>query len=196
LINGAGISVVSDIDDTIKISEVPAPRLTLIANTFRRPFLAVKGMSARYAAMPSAVFHYVSGSPWQLYRPLSEFLIGKAGFPEGTFHMKTLSGNPGNPEAALKSLRRFVATERTFDHKVQQITLLMDRFRERRFVLIGDSGECDPEIYRQIATGPFGTRVDQIIIRDVVNAGVTAKQRLTGMTIIPGPTVGQTRCKR
>jgi hypothetical protein len=195
LISGGGISVVSDIDDTIKVSEVPANRLTLIANTFQRPFVAADGMSALYAGMPQGTtFHYVSGGPWQLYRRLSEFLIGPAGFPEGTFHMKTLSGSPGNPAAALKSLHRFVATEGTFEHKVAQITRLMEKFGERQFVLIGDSGECDPEIYRQIA-GRFPKRVDRIIIRDVVNARVTAKQRLAGMEIVPAPTAGRTRCK-
>ena len=92
-------------------------------------------------------------------------LIGEARFPEGTFHMKSLSGSPGNPAAAYKSLHRF-ATEGTFEHKVSQITVLMDRFRERQFILIGDSGECDPEIYRQIADRQkrFGTEGSEVQI--------------------------------
>src|SRR6185436_8642921 len=84
-----GVSVVSDIDDTIKVSEV-RDRHALVMNTFCRPFRAVGGMSELYERWSrcGAQFHYVTASPWQLYPPLWEF-IRSNGFPSGTFHMKS-----------------------------------------------------------------------------------------------------------
>ena len=63
-----GLSVVSDIDDTIKISQV-RDRRELLRNTFAREFVAAPGMAARYqqlAASADTRFHYVSSSPLQL----------------------------------------------------------------------------------------------------------------------------------
>ena len=50
-------------------------------------------------------------------------------------------------------------------------------------MLIGDSGELDPEIYAQIRS-EFPARIQEIIIRDVVNAKTLAPQRLVGMTVV------------
>ncbi|MBL8799258.1 MAG: App1 family protein, partial [Planctomycetia bacterium] len=89
LIGDEGVSVITDIDDTIKISEVTNKK-ALLANTFLREYRAVPGMPEVYAqwTKSDAVFHYVSASPWQLYEFLDEFR-GKAGYPAGSFHMKT-----------------------------------------------------------------------------------------------------------
>ena len=78
LINGPGISVISDIDDTIKISEV-LDRKALIQNTFVKEFRDVPGMANLYRELErsGAVFHYVSASPWQLYPPLSKFMADR-----------------------------------------------------------------------------------------------------------------------
>jgi Uncharacterized conserved protein (DUF2183) len=86
--------VISDIDDTIKITEIPAGFKVVVINTFFRDFVAAPEMAKMYQGFNGASFHYVSGGPWQLYGPLSEFLFSeKAGFPEGTFHMKQVSKN-------------------------------------------------------------------------------------------------------
>ena len=88
LIPSEGISVISDIDDTIKVSDVTNKK-ELIRNTFLRPFRAVEGMADTYRcwADQGVVFHLVSSSPWQLYEPLARFLA-ESGFPESTFHLK------------------------------------------------------------------------------------------------------------
>src|SRR6185503_18057151 len=85
LVGSRGLSVVSDIDDTIKVTEVPADKDVVLKNTFCRPFVALSDMVERYRDLDDAAFHYVSGGPCQLYEPLSEF-IASAGFPHGTFH--------------------------------------------------------------------------------------------------------------
>jgi phosphatidate phosphatase APP1 len=78
-----GVSVISDIDDTIKLTHVHNTRLMLRA-TFLDEWLAVPGMPELYRdwANQGASFHYVSSSPWQLQQPLEALLV-KAGFPPG-----------------------------------------------------------------------------------------------------------------
>ena len=112
LVPSNGLSVISDIDDTIKISKV-RDRHELVRNTFLRPFQGVPGMADVYrnwSTNSGATFHYVSASPWQLYAPLSDFLQAN-GFPRGTFHMKqfrvrdrsllTFSNRPNNTSQGL-----------------------------------------------------------------------------------------------
>ncbi|MBE7444257.1 MAG: App1 family protein [Planctomycetia bacterium] len=38
----------------------------------------------------------------------------------------------------------------TFEQKLAQISEIMQKFPERKFILVGDSGEKDPEVYREI----------------------------------------------
>ena len=84
LVEPQGRSVISDIDDTIKITGVGDPQ-AMLANTFLRPLRPVPGMATLYRqwADRGAVFHYVSASPWQLYAPLADFLAAEQ-FPAGT----------------------------------------------------------------------------------------------------------------
>ena len=63
----------------------------------------------------------------------------------------------------------------------------MTNLPKRKFFLYGDSGECDPEVYREIRDNSnFRAQVQEIWIRDVVNAAMETPDRLAGMKIIPG----------
>lgn len=152
-----GISVVSDIDDTIKVSDVLNKR-ELLRNTFAREFRAVDGMASAYQkwAADGAQFHYVSSSPWQLYEPLEEFMKASA-FPDGTFHMKSFRAKDST------ALDLFADP---MGHKLPVIKSLFERFPKRTFILVGDSAEKDPEIYGQIAL-EYPKQVQRIYIRDV-----------------------------
>jgi len=188
LIEPTGLSIISDIDDTIKITELPAGARIVVRNTFFRNFVGAPEMAATYRQWSEAAFHYVSGGPWQLYGPLSEFLFNEGGFPEGTFHMKSARKNLLNPDT-WNDLKQLVANENhTFDLKVAHIGEIMKRFPTRMFVLIGDSGEKDPEVYRRIKSR-FPGQVQEIRIRDVVNDKEKNPGRLKGMTIIQAATV-------
>jgi phosphatidate phosphatase APP1 len=187
LIEPSGVSVVSDVDDTVKVTEIPAGASTVAVNTFYRPFVATTELAGRYSD-GAAAFHYVSGGPWQIYRPVSAFLAGEGRFPAGSFHMRRIGGRITRPVTSLRALSQFVMAGGTFEHKVSVITTLMERFPGRTFVLIGDSGEQDPEVYRAIASR-FGSRVREIVIRDVVDARARDPKRLTGMTVVSAPTV-------
>jgi hypothetical protein len=189
LLAPTGLSVISDIDDTVKVTEIPAGAETIVRNTFVRPFEPAPGMAAAYRELPATAFHYVSGSPWQLYEPLAEFLFGeRAGFPEGTFHMKDLRVNVRAVPTGWTDLRGLAGGDATIEQKVRQIGGIFERFPQRRFVLVGDSGEHDPEVYARIQAR-FPAQVQEIRIRDVVNARELAPERLAGMTVIPAPTV-------
>lgn len=185
-----GVSVITDIDDTIKVTEVPGERAILLKNTFCRDFVAAPGMSDMYQGMIDVPFHYVSGGPWQLYAPLYDFLIsGPGGFPEGTFHFSDFPKNLFG-EGTLENLFLGItdALQKTYDHKTTQIALLLERFPHRKFILIGDSGELDPEIYRAIRDQHPG-QVQEIRIRDVVNDDEVNPERLDGMTVIKAPII-------
>ena len=138
LVEPSGISIISDVDDTIKHSNV-GNRRDLFQNTFARRFVPVSGMPELYQSctIAGAVFHFVSGSPWQLYEPLQEFCRAE-GYPAGSFHLKRFRFR----EAARK-LRK--SPQKAY--KRMAIEPILAAFPNRRFVLIGDSGEQDPDIY-------------------------------------------------
>lgn len=157
LIDRVGVSVISDIDDTIKYTDVSSRR-SLLASTFTQSFEAVPGMAKvfRRWADEGAAFHYVSSSPWQLYRPLAEFCAAHT-FPEGTYHLRVLRFR--DPSA----LQLFIAKRRG---KKKAIRALFRAFPFRRFVLVGDSGEKDPELYGSVAR-KYPGQVAGIFIREV-----------------------------
>lgn len=90
LIPPTGYSVISDIDDTVKISHV-TDRKKLLEYTFLRNFEAAPGMAQLYRQWQShnTVFHFVSSSPWQLYSPLLAF-FEQDQFPKATFSLKNV----------------------------------------------------------------------------------------------------------
>lgn len=170
LVGRLGLSVISDIDDTIKVSEV-LDRDALLRNTFCRPFVAVPGMGETYrgwAEQHGVVFHYVSASPWQLYEPLNAFVRSNA-FPAGTFHLKQFRLKDRSVLDLLASPEKY---------KLGAIEPILRQFPERRFVLIGDSGEKDPEIYATVMRR-YPKQIAMILIRDVTNeaAGSQRYQR-------------------
>jgi hypothetical protein len=153
-----GIIVISDIDDTIKITQV-LDRRAAVKNTFIEPFKPVPGMPELYRAWATnlgAQFFYVSASPWQLFLPLSEFIRASA-FPAGTFCLK---------EFRLKDNTRFSLFENPEMFKPGAIEPILKTFPERKFVFVGDSGERDPEIYGGLARR-YQKQVRHIFIRDV-----------------------------
>lgn len=176
--DASALSVISDIDDTIKITEVPAGHRVLYLNTFVREFHSAPGMAERYKQWGQAAFHYVSGGPWQLYEPLFEFLP-KEGFPDGSVHMRNLPLQVTDTTKAQEFIDFLFDKQATKRHKIQSIREIMTRFPKRRFIFVGDSGEADPEVYREIKNDPsFGNRVEAIFIRTVTESD---PPRLEGM---------------
>lgn len=142
LIEPEGISVISDLDDTIKVSSV-ADKKALLMNTFCREFEAVPGMADLYGRWEraGAVFHYVSASPWQLHSAIGEFLDAR-GFPRGSMALKLFR---------WKDSSFFDLFAKSDEVKRPFIEEILAAFPRRKFLLVGDSGEADPELYASVA---------------------------------------------
>ena len=157
LVPPRGLSIISDIDDTIKMTEATS-RSEMLANTFLRPFEVVEGMVELYQQWHArgAEFHYVSSSPWQLYQPLADLcLTGK--FPAGSMHLRYFRMR----DEMFKRWRPIRNNK-----KVGIIAAILKWLPKRQFILIGDSGERDPEIYRFLAKR-YPDQVAAILIRNL-----------------------------
>lgn len=185
LIPPLGMSVVSDIDDTIKVTGFVEGSDAVLRRTFFEEFIPAPGMAAMYQAMGNdTAFHYVSGGPWQMYPVLAEFLFGpQAGFPLGSMHMKSVRTHLFESES-YDDIWRLLAGgsgKMTIMQKNEQISALLSHFPQRKFVLIGDSGEYDPEIFSAVREQHVD-QIHEIRIRDV--AGDAGTDRLAGMKVI------------
>lgn len=155
-----GISVISDIDDTIKHSAISSGAREIFRNAFIRDLsdLTIDGVKEWYNAMADmgVKFHYVSNSPWQLYPVVSKY-FELAGLPPGSFHLKQYSG-------MLQGIFEPVA-----ERKKVTLDKIARDFPERSFILIGDSGEADLEVYTDFVLENPG-RVVAVFIRDVTTS--------------------------
>ena len=154
------MSVISDIDDTVKVTHV-LNRRNLWEATFYKPFAAVAGMADAYQrlAVRDATFHYVSSSPWHLTEPLLAFL-GATGLPVSSISLK---------HARLKDRTALDILKPGRETKPPAIEAILQRYPERRFMLIGDSGEDDPEVYAQ-ALRRHPKQITRIFIRNITAA--------------------------
>lgn len=158
-----GFGIISDIDDTILQTQatnwLKMARLTFLRNARTR--LPFEGVAAFYRALcrgangtsENPIF-YVSSSPWNLYDLLVDFMEVH-NIPKGPLFLRDL-GIDRN---------RFIK-EGHHDHKYAAIRQLLTTYADLPFVLIGDSGQEDPEIYQKVAQD-FPDRIRVIYIRDV-----------------------------
>ena len=168
--------IISDIDDTVLVTGATSLwqtlRLTFLENAFTR--LPFAGVAAFYRALQSGAVttlfnpvYFVSSSPWNLYDLLIDFFRIQ-GIPKGPILLRALSFSPAMLSAEGHHL-----------HKVTMIRKIMAVNPELKFVLLGDSGQQDPEIYADI----IRENPDRIVvayIRDVSreNSRDTAVQHL------------------
>ena len=155
--------VISDIDDTIvptgatRIWEMV--KTTFLGNALTRvPF---SGVAAFYQALSKGKmgyetnpFFYVSSSPWNLYDFLLE-LMDIHDLPQGPLMLRDIG----------LSRQHFISGSHT-KHKLVQIQRIFNIIQDIPFILIGDSGQHDAEIYLQVIKN-FPGRVKMVYIRDV-----------------------------
>ncbi len=174
LIPKSGLSVISDIDDTIKISEV-LDKKALIRNTFTEEFQVTPNMPEYYKklAQQGAYFHYVSASPWQIYPSLRPFM--DMHYPPGSYSLR-------NFRLKDSSILKFLQSSK--DYKLGEIRSILQKYPEHQFILIGDSGEHDPEIYAQIYQ-EYSKNIDQIMIRAVPGSDLSETRFQTTFAGMP-----------
>ncbi len=159
----SAFGVISDLDDTVIRTDVTSA-LRMMKNVFlhnahtRMPF---PGVAAFYRALqkgtgasPFNPVFYVSSSPWNLHDVLTEFLSVQK-IPLGPLMLRdwglTSSG---------------VVPAGNAEHKLEAIRRILGLFPALPFLLIGDSGQEDPEIYHQVVR-ENPDRIRAVYIRNV-----------------------------
>lgn len=201
----ARFAVVSDVDDTIVQSGVTELltmlRIALLNNAHTR--LPFEGVAGFYTDLqrggdadpadpsgdgPQNPIFYVSSSPWNLYDLLEDFL-DVHDLPTGPLFLKDWSPTS-------------VASHE--EHKLGVIRTLLATYPGLPFVLIGDSGEEDPEIYHSVVQEHPG-RIDIIYIRDVTEGArdaavhaIADKMRALGteMLLVPDTAAAEEHARK
>ena len=175
----AQFGVISDVDDTVlqtgATSFVRMTATTLLSNAHTR--LPFEGVAAFYRALAfgtgttadNPVF-YVSSSPWNLYDLLTDFL-DLQGLPRGPLFLRDLGLTPDH---LVKSGH--------LDHKLATIRSLLTTHAALPFVLVGDSGQHDPETYAE-AVKEFPGRIRAVYLRDVTGEARDAAVRALTATM-------------
>lgn len=184
----AGIGVISDIDDTVIYTGVTS-RLKLAYTVFfknARTRLPLKGVADFYHALQQGKdaeiinpLFYVSSSPWNMYDLFQEF-FHLNGIPPGPIFLRDWGFNKDSI---------FAVKNREF--KLGAIQQILDAYPELKFILIGDSGEQDAEIYLHIIRS-FPGRILAAYIRSVKPdesrykeiSAIVAKVEAVGCTMI------------
>lgn len=136
-----GWAVVSDIDDTIKKTLTSSP-IGILETTFAEEPEPIKGMPELYKHIVSKLdnppFWYLSASPYNLYPFLRQFR--EAYYPSGTLILR---------DASWMNLAGFLTnlTQGTEAYKVDRLDKVYGWFPKRKFIVIGDSTQSDPEAY-------------------------------------------------
>jgi phosphatidate phosphatase APP1 len=159
----ARFGVISDIDDTVIRTDatrlIRMLRRTLLENARTRlPFAGVaefyRGLHGGVDAVTGNPVFYVSSSPWNLYPVLTDFLEHQ-GIPLGPLILRDWGIS-----------ERGILPTRHGEHKLGAIRQILDCYPAMPFILIGDSGQEDPEIYRAIVH-EYPTRIEAVYIRNV-----------------------------
>ncbi len=176
------LAIITDIDDTIlqtgvtSLFKLRALYRTLADNAYTRvPFTGAAELFAALSSGPVVTeeanpIFYLSNSPWNLYGLLKEFLDIKA-FPKGPIFLRdvglTYEGSP-----------------KTGTHKSETIRRMLADFPTVTFVLIGDSGEADADIYHAAAE-EFPERIKAVVIRNVKDNSNAARIKALFAGVLP-----------
>ncbi|TEA20467.1 Phosphatidate phosphatase APP1 [Colletotrichum sidae] len=167
-----GWAVISDVDDTIKLTQTSDP-IGILRETFVNEPTPIEGMPELYHNIkallpPESPWFYLSASPYNLYPFLKEFRDKY--YPPGTIILRDSSWKT---VAGLLS----ALTMATEEYKVDRMKKVHSWLPKRKMILIGDSTQSDPEAYGDIYR-QFKGWVKLILIRkvtDIASVGISAK---------------------
>ena len=156
---GAKVGIISDVDDTVMITQAPilwkAAWNLLFLNPDKKA--SVPGMSVLFTKLadlfPDAPFFYLSTSPWNVEGSIRHFLENH-GYPEGPLLLRDLDPRP----------KTFIPSGP--QHKLEFAEQLMADFPDMKFILVGDDGQKDPTTYATIVRR-YPDRVLAIAIRQL-----------------------------
>ncbi|CAD6446945.1 8fd60afa-a64e-44f4-9090-b9c07bc9b081 [Sclerotinia trifoliorum] len=171
-----GWGVISDIDDSIKITQTSSP-IGILRSTFLSKPQPIEGMPEFYRHIQSLItsknasvapWFYLSASPYTLYSFLSEFR--QEYYPQGTMILR--DANFLSLGGLLETL-----TEGTQEYKVDRMEKIHGWLPKRKMICVGDSTQSDPEAYGEMyRRNP--TWIKLILIRkvtDIAAIGISQK---------------------
>ncbi|KAM5345615.1 hypothetical protein ACJ41O_011476 [Fusarium nematophilum] len=169
-----GWGVISDIDDTIKVTLTSDP-LGILKSTFVDTPTPIAGMPELYADLQSILprdspWFYVSASPYNLYPLLRDFRDRY--FPPGTMILRDSSWR--TVSGLLSAL-----TMGTEEYKADRMKKIHSWLPKRKMILIGDSTQSDPEAYGEVYRAVPGW-IKMILIRkatDIASFGIEEKNQ-------------------
>jgi len=152
LVPTTGYSVVSDIDDVLRVTKIYKP-LTGLRNSFAEPYVNFMNMPELLyhwqQTLPGAAFHYDTTTPVQLTRTYIDYLFSN--YPPGSLDMRPL--NLSDPSVI-------------FSARQDSLTRLFQSFPSRKFILIGDTSSSTLlKAYPQIAK-QYPAQIACIFIRN------------------------------
>ncbi|KAF1988805.1 hypothetical protein K402DRAFT_373130 [Aulographum hederae CBS 113979] len=152
LVPPTGLTIVSDIDDILRVTKIYQPKEGLL-NSFARPFTPWMNMPDIYAnwsrSIPDFHFHYLTTTPEQATRNYMDFIYKT--YPGGSFDTRPL--NFSDIEATL-SIRQYLLTK------------VFETFPTRKFILVADTSNSDVmKDYPQLAHD-FPNQVQCIFLRN------------------------------
>lgn len=169
--DGPLVAVISDVDDTVvKTFVTDKSKLVgavLLKNS--RQLEPVAGAAAAYRKAQqrgARAFFYLSGSPQNFYLRIQDYLATQ-GFPSGPLLLKNLGEDKLTQQEGYKAAR---------------LEALLQSLPQMRVVLVGDSGEKDPEIYAELRKR-HPQRVLGIVIRKTPDSDASPA-RFAGMTVV------------
>ena len=171
VVSPGSVCVISDIDDTVKVTGV-TDKSQMMKNVFSRPYKATDGMVDYYKQMEKEGynFFYVSASPMQLYRPLAEWMF-EVGYPAGPIRLR---------DFYIADTRAFNMLKESGKVKQPVIEEIISRYPACTFILIGDAGEQDAAIYGQIAR-KYPEHISKIQIRALSEPDKVEVERICEM---------------
>ncbi|KAI1793481.1 hypothetical protein LXA43DRAFT_1073156 [Ganoderma leucocontextum] len=157
----SSVRVISDIDDTVKLSGILAGARAVFRNVFVKDLRdsVIRGMGEWYTGMwkRGVRFHYVSNGPFELLPVVNDFLQ-LSQLPPGSVRLRSYGGRTlFNGLLSAPAVRKRSA-----------VVDILNHFPDARFLLVGDSGEQDLELYAEIAR----ERPEQILAIFIRDASV------------------------
>ncbi len=155
------MGIISDIDDTVIISHATSLGkklwLSVSKNAYtRRPFPGVSDFYDLLSNQGQNPVFYVSSSDWNLFDLIQDFLAYR-NIPSGPLLLK-------DPHVNLTNIWKSGGGNHI--HKLEKISMLLSFFPTMKFILIGDSGQHDPELYTEIIE-KYPGRIKAVYIRRI-----------------------------
>ncbi|KAI0803673.1 hypothetical protein GGR55DRAFT_699840 [Xylaria sp. FL0064] len=167
-----GWGVISDIDDTIKVTQTSDP-IGILRTTFLDSPEPTPGMPELYKHIHSLIngnsaWFYLSASPYNLYPFLRDFR--ESYYPHGTIILR---------DSSWMSIQGLLTTLTlgTEDYKVDRMEKIHAWLPKRKMICVGDSTQTDPEAYGEIYRR-YPQWVKTILVRkveDIAAIGIESK---------------------